>query len=1612
MPDNELAFIVKMQDQASATLKSMGGSFNELSSILKQQMAAMEQLTAVVKSGLTVHVASASAVKEHSDALKGMTESLGHVVEGHKNAAVAAEKHRGVIHELISKTKEAAEAFGAMWASSELNEKTVGEFAKIEVGLIRMRQAIGGSAEDFKELGENIDKIASRSLDQTVNQLNQVAIAAHQLGGSKEQIIDFTTTISQLSTVTGAPLSEVEAGISAITAATGEGIESTKGLAEAISVLGNETIGGSNSLLQITEKLAHFTIGMHLSSLQIVGMASAMQNLNLSSRSANLALGQTLVEFNKLATDDSLSVQLSSLAGALGMNDEAFKALQKSDPMALFLKMSQAVKDLSDNGKDVNGFLSRFNLGGQTMIEVFTAAAANIDKFKDSIDKAGKASKGDQLKKDADDLAGSLVGLFHRIDEAVVKLGADLGKSFAPFLKVILEGTASALEEVAAAFEKLPEIVQEVLSSLLILTPAIFAGAIAFKFLKDVILLGGGTLRSMGGLLGGLVKILQGFVGAQAEVAMGAAKATTALEGMGVAATGASGGGAALAAQVELQGAIKATELAAIEGGAALGAMNKSGALKAVEGGAAATVAEEAVGFVGMSALATVAAMAGTAAVVAATALIISKVLDKVDPTHDLGGRLTKAPYSFADEASLGAGTTDPEPIMTPRGQKGRGHPSYRDYETHAQGTSPIPSSIVGSDASMAEAHSRLKDLNEWATKLSAIELQLKSVKTLEGATDDQLKNLGVTREQIVAQEELLKLQKLELDPINQQTIAWNQAMEAASAYTKAEQDNADTAQKVFEATQKAIHAGQDKNAAAALTQSQQVDLKNRTRDTSAKHEMESMLRTLATSYQLNQADKDRLEVDNEIVQLWETHNYTASQLSDMRSILELTKKVQEQTAQFANLNPQAKALQDYGDQLKILQERFPQGGAEFNREKTKLDQSTLAQRSPLGALAQQQGDEIKQLEIVGRYREADIKSLQEITQLEREGVIGEDAKGRAIAAQITENNRRIQDIKEISAMLTGLTESFGQGLSGAIQGAIAGQKYAFQKFLASFGGKLMDEGFKAVFKQFEPSVNGLIGGLFGQAKAGIGTLSGLAADQAKDTAGTAASTVAAMNIQANNVTLMANSIGGVPQGVAGGAGTGLPPIPGTLGPTGDNRGLSGLPSPFGAVPATATTPEIPAMKPYDPNQFPTKGFGEMTFGPGTALSTGLGSAFKKLGDSLGTPVHTSAASAPSAPSAALDLTGASAGMNPATLSYLQSHLANQGINVKNLDPTFAEHLSTNMQAAEQAGFHPRIDSGYRSSATQSKLYDDYINGRNGQGLAAPPGHSLHEYGRAADVSDPGVSGYGASAARELQYRQIMMQGGVGDVGKRWKEDPNHFQDMRGYPNQAANENNPLTRQATNLTDVQTKMTEHLAETTKQFQGNFNNLGTSISQTGSTALGAVPAMGSFGSSIEKMVSQLASGGGGGGFSGLGSILSGGGGGGASLFTDVAAVHGGGRIGIDSPSMFRTVNPAIFAAARRFHSGLSGDEFPAILQRGERVLTASQDSRNSNAMARLANAVANQSSPAGTAKPVVPAVNNHISMVVNTPDAPSFRRSSSQVMAITHASMGRSAAKNH
>jgi hypothetical protein len=117
------------------------------------------------------------------------------------------------------------------------------------------------------------------------------------------------------------------------------------------------------------------------------------------------------------------------------------------------------------------------------------------------------------------------------------------------------------------------------------------------------------------------------------------------------------------------------------------------------------------------------------------------------------------------------------------------------------------------------------------------------------------------------------------------------------------------------------------------------------------------------------------------------------------------------------------------------------------------------------------------------------------------------------------------------------------------------------------------------------------------------------------------------------------------------------------------------------------------------------------------------------------------------------------------------------------------------------------------------------------------------------------------------------------------------------------------------------------------------------------------------------------------------------------WSNVAEAHVGWLVG-SHPAVSRMMPADAFTDAPRYHTGMGPDEFAAVLQKGERVMTASQDNRNTAVLKGLAAQASNRQG------------DQHINFNIQTPDADSFRSSQGQLTAKASAALSRTSRRGN
>ena len=157
-------------------------------------------------------------------------------------------------------------------------------------------------------------------------------------------------------------------------------------------------------------------------------------------------------------------------------------------------------------------------------------------------------------------------------------------------------------------------------------------------------------------------------------------------------------------------------------------------------------------------------------------------------------------------------------------------------------------------------------------------------------------------------------------------------------------------------------------------------------------------------------------------------------------------------------------------------------------------------------------------------------------------------------------------------------------------------------------------------------------------------------------------------------------------------------------------------------------------------------------------------------------------------------------------------------------DTEFSDPLNAWRAALAKQGIQTNIISGVRDTAKQAQLYYNYIHHIGGQGLAAPPGSSLHERGLAADVQPVNPADLPKMVALAKQFGIAAPYQAQGS-----HYDPYHFQLANWQQAEATQA--PNTPWGT-IPDTPTQYASNEADASTSGGGGFKIPGTTITVGG------------------------------------------------------------------------------------------------------------------------------------------------------------------------------------
>lgn len=308
-----------------------------------------------------------------SDYEKGMLE------------AARATRTVGTEAEKLAQKRQAFEQVGqglvvtgaALTAVTALSVKAALDWESAWAGVTK---TVDGSEEQMAELEQGLRGLA-QTLPATHQEIAAVAEAAGQLGVAREDVVDFTKTMIDLSETTNLSADEAATSIAQLMNVMQTAPEDVDNLGAALVALGNDGASTERDIIQMAQRIAGAGRVVGLTEAQVLGFANALASVGIEAEAGGSAI-------SRIMTDIAMSVsqggeKLDKFAEVAGMSSADFQKAFKEAPAEAIATFIEGLGRVNDAGGDVFQTLSDL---GQTDIRVSQALL-------------GMANSGDLLRK-------------------------------------------------------------------------------------------------------------------------------------------------------------------------------------------------------------------------------------------------------------------------------------------------------------------------------------------------------------------------------------------------------------------------------------------------------------------------------------------------------------------------------------------------------------------------------------------------------------------------------------------------------------------------------------------------------------------------------------------------------------------------------------------------------------------------------------------------------------------------------------------------------------------------------------------------------------------------------------------------------------------------------------------------------------------------------------------------------------------------------------------------------------------------------------------------------------------------------------------------------------
>lgn len=411
----------------------------------------------------------------------------------------------------ISSALQTAGVIKGLEAAYETLQECAEASIEFESAMTGVSKTTDMSASELQAMSEAVMQL-STEIPVTTTELANVMEVAGQLGIGKDNLLDFSTVMSQLATATTMTADEAATMLAQFANITQMDPGQYSNLASAVVDLGNNYATTEQKIIDMGQGIAAAGSLAGMSEADMMGLSAAVTSLGIETAAGSTSMSKLISKLNMaVETGDGLE----DFASVAGMSASQFADAWGNDAANALATFIVGLNDVERNGASANVILGELGITETRMQRMILSLAGSGDLMANAIQTANQAFRENTaLSAEAEKRYATTESRLTMLSNAANNVKIAVGDALTPMIANAASGLTDLIEPIAEFIEQNPAVVQGLTAAVAVLgtaTAAIGAYTAATKLAAAANLLFGGSIPGVG-IIAGVATAVGGLV--------------------------------------------------------------------------------------------------------------------------------------------------------------------------------------------------------------------------------------------------------------------------------------------------------------------------------------------------------------------------------------------------------------------------------------------------------------------------------------------------------------------------------------------------------------------------------------------------------------------------------------------------------------------------------------------------------------------------------------------------------------------------------------------------------------------------------------------------------------------------------------------------------------------------------------------------------------------------------------------------------------------------------------------------------------------------------------------------------------------------------------------